>query len=346
MMGPHGLYQHATRKKPNLREGYCADDNARAVHLLVAWLAAQPNSPREELEVLLSSSWQFLIDAQQPDGTYYNFRSASGQWLTHDISDDMYARLARAFASVIRYDTSLSRQQQAAERLGRLAPILDKLTSLRGWAETNIAFSLLPPHAALSLKATAVIQKNVDRLLAAWHEHATPEWPWFEPVMTYANALIPHGLLASRKIIQDSLLDEALELSANFLIRSTIRDGLFVPIGSSGWYPKGEHPSSENQQPIEAGTMFEFLLSYHAQFPNRLSPQIILAPYLWFFGANTNKQLMANTDLGASYDGLFRHGPNVNCGAESMLAYLTCELLLSAAPADIQRLALTERRRR
>ncbi len=35
MMGPQGLYQHATIRTPLLSEGYCTDDNARAIQMLV-----------------------------------------------------------------------------------------------------------------------------------------------------------------------------------------------------------------------------------------------------------------------------------------------------------------------
>ncbi len=334
MLGPYGLYQHATHQTPNLREGYCTDDNTRAVQLLLQWLALANHEEREQLEPLLQPCWQFLLDGERPDGTWYNFRSAEGEWLTNEISDDMYARLARTAATVVRFDSNSNRKQQALKLLTQLEPRLQHLSALRGWAETNIALTLLPPEHLLGFKN--LIETNTQRLLTAWQTEAASDWPWFEPIMTYANAMIPQGLLASRDHAPSAQLEEALKQSTDFLITTTIRDGIFIPIGSVGWYPKGGKPSDENQQPIEAGTMFEFLLAYDKAFPGQLSTETILAPYLWFFGANTNKQIMANVEIGASYDGLFHKGPNPNFGAESMLAYLSSEFFLSLAPANIQ----------
>lgn len=342
MIGPHGLYQHATGQEPLLREGYCTDDNARAVQLLVEWLTKNPGNQAKELETLLQPCWQFLVDAKRPDGTFYNFRSAKGEWLANDISDDMYARLARACTTVIRYDRNSTRQQEATALLTDLEPLLQNLTALRGWAETIIALALLPTDAK-PFNIAALATTNTKRLLETWESAATPTWPWFEPVMTYANALIPQSLLAAKSIVEHPELETVLEKSTDFLITSTIRDGIFIPIGSVGWYPQGGQPAIDNQQPIEAGTMFEFLLAYHKVFPDHLSRETILAPYLWFFGANTGKVVLANPAIGASYDGLFLTGPNVNYGAESMLAYLTAELLLATAPADLQSAAKVAR---
>ena len=335
MLGPYGLYQHATGREPLLSEGYCTDDNARAVQLLVEWLAKNPGAQREQLEALLQPCWQFLLGAERPDGTWHNFRSADGTWLTHDVSDDMYARLTRACATVIRYDSNPDRQQEALHLLKNLEQILQKLSFVRGWAETNIALTLLPPtYQPFTIKN--LVDTNVQHLLDAWKKNATPDWPWFEPNMTYANAIIPQGLLAAFTRTPTPELEDTLHQSTEWLIRSTVRNGIFIPIGSAGWYPKGGQPSEDNQQPIEAGTMFEFLLAYDRQFPGRLSLETITAPYLWFFGANTGKVVLANPEIGASYDGLFLKGPNTNYGAESMLAYLTAELLLSTASPTIQ----------
>lgn len=343
MLGPYGLYQHATKQVPNLSEGYCTDDNTRAVQLLLQWKTVANPTQQEQLELLLRPCWQFLVNARRPDGTWYNFRSAKGKWLLNQISDDMYARLARTAATVIKIDSNISRKNEATEMLNSLAPLLQKLTALRGWAETNTALSLLPDKHAVQFDVERLINTNTQRLLAAWQAESTPSWPWFESLMTYANAMIPQGLLVSRTYTPSNLLDEALHQSTDFLIKATIRDALFIPIGSVGWYPKGGKPSIENQQPIEAGTMFEFLLAYNAAFPGRLSADVILAPYLWFFGANTKQQVMANTEIGAAYDGLFLHGPNLNYGAESMLAYLSSEYYLSTAPQNIQSAAETAR---
>src|SRR5689334_10913410 len=49
LMGPHGLYQHATPEGPILSQGYCVDDNARAVSMLIRL----KNVAGPEVEILI-----------------------------------------------------------------------------------------------------------------------------------------------------------------------------------------------------------------------------------------------------------------------------------------------------
>jgi hypothetical protein len=157
--------------------------------------------------------------------------------------------------------------------------------------------------------------------------------------MTYANALFPHGLLGDLQKNNDVVLEEIMHKSARFLMQSTIRDGIFIPIGSNGWYPKGGRPSADNQQAIEAGVMLDFMIDYQRAYPDRVRLEDITAVYLWFFGKNTNDVIMADEKTGACLDGIFLNGPNLNNGAESMLAYLWSEIRLREASSDIQEYA-------
>lgn len=343
MMGPYGLYEHGAQDGPFPEEGYCTDDNARAVQVLVRLARYMPEERKPMIEKFLAGCWQFLRDAQRESGSFYNLRTADGQWEERDVSDDMYARLVRALATVLRYDTNTDRQQQAKEMLLSLRDRAVQLTAARAWAEINIALTDLPEDVFGTSGAKDMIAMNTRKLLQTWHEKADTNWPWFEDTMVYANSLLPHGLLAARAFAPSAQLDSALEQSTQFLLTTTVQNGVFVPIGSVGWYPRGGAPSQENQQPIDAGAMFDFLVEYEHVFPGSVAPEVILAPYWWFFGANTGVVGMANQQLGASYDGLFARGPNTNYGAESMLAYLWAEIRMRALPESIQQYALQRR---
>lgn len=335
LMGPYGLYQHATKREPNLAEGYCVDDNARAVMVLLEYIQQFPLSALE-VEPLLASCFSFLEDARYGEGTYYNFRDAKGVWLTHDISEDMYARLARTYAYVLQHDTNSNRKEKASTLLLDLLPTLQTLTAPRAQAETCIAVTTLPEHFLREHpEFTALQTTHTKNLLSLWNTQSSSDWPWFEPSMTYANAILPHSLLSS----PSHETQECLHASAAFLIDTTIQDNTFMPIGSVGWYPKGGVASHDNQQAIEAGTMFDFLLAYQSQFPKKVSDEVVAAPYLWFFGNNTKSVLMANKEIGACLDGLFLTHTNPNYGAESMLAYLWAELLMQRAPESVRAIA-------
>ena len=344
MMGPHGLYQHATLREPLLREGYCTDDNTRAVQTLLFLKQLASLSEQAEIELLLTRCWQFIVEAEEAPGSYYNFRTSSGEWLPHGRSDDMYARLVRMLLTVIDHDENQTRRQAARTMLEAHLPTVAKLTAPRAWAEILLAVTSSSAATRQQFALEPLITHGCKLLHDLWDKQATEDWPWFEPTMTYANALLPHGLLTGIKTEADDSLTDILHRSANFLRQATIANDMFIPIGSNGWYPKGGTPSRDNQQPIEAGTTFDFFLDYYQAFPDRLSLAQVAAPYLWFWGKNTLRVQLAQPD-GASYDSLFLKGPNKNCGAESMLAYLWAEVRLRDAPASVAAYIAAERAR-
>lgn len=336
MIGPHGLYQHATGNIPLLSEGYCTDDNARAVQTLIHLYPHLQSEDKKRASEYMKTCWQFLVDAEESPGVYFNFRSAEGDWLPHDRSEDMYARLVRTYMTVITNDWDTIRKEQASALLPPLLQTMSNLHAPRAIAELLIA--LAEDKLATTgdkFKFPQLAETSITELLGLWKENSTVDWPWFEETMTYANSLLPHGLLKGLPASGTSEHRQALEQSTHFLIATTIRNNMFIPIGSNGWYPQGGVPSIDNQQPIEAGTMFDFLLDYHTQY-QALPLDIVAAPYLWFFGKNTHQCVMVDSASGACYDGLFTKGPNMNCGAESFLAYIWAEVRLRSAPEDVK----------
>ncbi len=337
LMGAYGLYQHADTNNPILSEGYCTDDNARAVQVLVRLIPFLAGAQRKDARLFLEKCWRFLKEAEQAPGSFINFREANGRWLPRKPeSEDMYARVIRCLVELIIHDEDDGRRQEAAQKLEELEGRIKSLTAPRAIAETLVALAKLTAADKVPPCLAGWQDKGYQALAALWQKNVEQSWQWFEPVMTYANALFPHALVALTKEADKKIQDNILEASARFLIAATIRENMFIPIGSDGWYAKGGRPATNNQQPIEAGLMFDFLLEYRRYFPERVSVAEVAAPYLWFFGCNTGHVVLADTEAGASYDGLFDLGINDHRGAESMLAYLWTEILLARAPAEVK----------
>src|SRR5581483_7483902 len=90
-----------------------------------------------------------------------------------------------------------------------------------------------------------------QRLVESYRRSLRPDWRWFESRLTYANAVLPHALfVAARRWPKEAFLEVA-EASFAFLDAATTMDGLFWPVGSSGWYPHGENKAPYDQQPVE-----------------------------------------------------------------------------------------------
>lgn len=328
MIGQYGLYQHATIRTPLLSEGYCTDDNARAAQMLVRLLPLVGAEDRKNVRDLFACCWEFLRQAQIRPGYFYNFRSATGEWLPQGAteSEDMYARVIRALCEVLHSTHFSSYHEQASSMLTPLLERTHEMQAPRFWAEYLIATR------GMQVSRT----KAVYALMDLWSQNVSDTWQWFEPSMTYANALFPHAILVALEHDNHAQLEEVLHHSADFLIQTTICNGMYVPIGSNGWYPRGGEQSADNQQAIEAGLMIDFLLEYQKGYPDKVRKEDIAAVYLWFFGKNTNAVVMVDEATGACLDGIFVSGPNLNNGAESMLAYQWAHIRMCEASHDIQ----------
>src|SRR5690606_27716015 len=82
-----GIYQHAIHAFPNFHEGYCTDDNARA--LLLTVLLEQTGDDTPEVRQLADSYAAFLNYAFiHGSGTFHNFMGFDRRWLDNKGSDD------------------------------------------------------------------------------------------------------------------------------------------------------------------------------------------------------------------------------------------------------------------
>ena len=95
-------------------------------------------------------------------------------------------------------------------------------------------------------------------LLAAYEATASDDWPWFEAghdlrqraAAGSADSRRP-GAWESRAIAEAGLATLA------FYERVTIENGIYVPIGNDGWYPRGGPRARYAQQPLEACAMVD-----------------------------------------------------------------------------------------
>ena len=168
---------------------------------------------------------------------------------------------------------------------------------------------------------------SAGRLVESYDRSSRPDWDWFEPRMTYANAVLPHAMLiAARRWPEEKFLNIATA-SLAFLDQATTQAGVFSPIGNQGWFARGEEKASFDQQPVEAGTTAEAAVAAFELLGNPQALDIFQRAFGWFHGANCQKQPLADARRGTCCDGIHVGGINRNQGAESTLAFLHTELL-------------------
>ena len=149
-----------------------------------------------------------------------------------------------------------------------------------------------------------------------------PGWPWPEPRLTYANAIIPEAMIAAGSgLDRPALLRRGLELLDWLLVRETRNGHLSVtPVGGSGRTDRGP---GFDQQPIEVAALADACSRAFEVDGNRRWTDGIAAARDWFLGDNDGAVVMWDPHTGGGFDGLQRSGANQNQGTESTLAFLS-----------------------
>ena len=137
---------------------------------------------------------------------------------------------------------------------------------------------------------------------------------------------MPEALLHSYLSTGDEkYLQIALE-SLDFLNSVSFKDGILMPIGQNGWYRKGEERALYDQQPIDAGSMVQALVTAYNITKNKRYKDLALKSFNWFLGKNVLNQTIYDDYTGGCYDGLGKECININQGAESTVSYLLARL--------------------
>ncbi len=323
-----GIVQHAKYGIPNLKEGYCLDDNARA--LIMALMAYQRNKSKEAFE-LLPVYLSYIHYMQTDDGNFRNFLSFNRQYLDEVGSEDSFGRTIWALGYLISCAASNSYREFALEIFKKSFPHFKALKHLRGMANTIIGVSLylqVFPTDEGMVKELAVLTQP---LLDAYDRNESEDWQWFEEKMTYDNAILPLALLHSAEITGNEKAKKIAMKTMAFLDKLTLANGYLSPVGNDGWYYKGGEFPIFDQQAIE--TMAMVLMHFQAYQIFR-EPEYIekmFLSYKWFLGENTLRAPLYDHETKGCCDGLLPTGINRNQGAESTLAYLISHLTVLKA---------------
>jgi len=319
-----GIVEHAVFVVPNYPEGYCTDDNARA--LIVAILLEQMGSGMHaKAQELAARYLAFLWLAFDPSTRrFHNCLSYARQWQEPEGSEDSHGRAIWGLGTVLGR-TKVAGLRGAAGRLFELAmPAALEFKSPRAWA-----FALLGlqeylesfPGDRAALNASDAL---ANRLLESYRANRSEDWKWFEKGLAYSNARLPQALIrAGMRSSNGAMLTAGLE-SLEWLAkvqRCEIK-GHFVPIGSHGFYSTKTEKARFDQQPIEAcGAVSAFLQAYGATGKGRWRKEAWTA-FNWFLGDNDLQIALYDPTTGGCRDGLHPDRANENQGAESTLSFL------------------------
>jgi len=323
-----GIVQHAKYGIPNLKEGYCLDDNSRA--LIMALMAYQQDKSEEAFE-LLPVYLSFIHYMQTDDGNFRNFLSFNRHYLDEVGSEDSFGRTVWALGYLINCAASNSYREFALELFHRSFRHFKSLTHLRGMANTIIGVSLYLKVVPGDDGMVNELTRLTKPLLDAYESNQSEDWQWFEEKMTYDNAILPLALLHSFEITGNEHAKEVALKTMAFLDKLTLSNGYLSPVGNDGWFYKGGSFPTFDQQAIETMAMVLMHFKAYEMFRKPKYIEKMFLSYKWFLGENTLRAPLYDHETMGCCDGLLPTGINRNQGAESTLAYLISHLTVLKA---------------
>ncbi len=321
-----GLLQHATFTFPNRAEGYCVDDNARALLFTTQCEAAGLLSP--VLAALQRKALAFVLHAQHPlTGRFRNFMDYTRRWLEEAGSEDSHGRSMWCLAAAMADAQDPDMRDAAAGAWRRGLPSLMALGSPRSWAYGTLGLGRLAQALPGDLRVRASLSELASRLMAGARKYGSPEWPWFEASLSYANPRLCQALLVAGHVLGDERQVEQGLGSLDWLADLQCDDSdRFSPVGTDG-LRQGEHKTlAFDQQPIEAWTMVSAALTALHITQDAKWIHVARRAFGWFHRENALGLPIYDASTGGCRDGLHADRVSRNQGAESTLAYL-CSLV-------------------
>jgi len=318
-----GIFQHAKHNVPNFAEGYCTDDNSRALILTVLL----ENLGTINSLILNDLATRYLGFVRYAwDEKAARFRSLltfQRKWTEDTFSEDSHGRAVAALGTCIGRSRNEGFSQMAAEIFEYALTPVSSFSSPRAWAFALIGAQEYQRRFPGDRSARNSMEVLSTKLIKLYDENCSAEWKWFEPVLSYCNADIPRALIASgRGLANEKMLECGIE-SLNWLITmQTSSRGHFQPIGTDKIFERGSSKPVFDQQPIEAYSTISACLEAYVTTKDKRWYNEAEKAFQWFLGTNDLGIPLYDPINGGCYDGLHVDRVNRNQGAESTIAFL------------------------
>jgi hypothetical protein len=305
-----GLFEHAEITRARSEHGYCVDDVARGLLVIVR----EPD-PSEQLLRLAVIYLRFVGAAQVEDGRFHNRRGLDPRWTDEATVQDCWGRALWGLGSVVARCPSLAEQAAVSFDLG--------VTQRSPWVRA-MAFAALGAAEVLSVHPDHV---GARALLADAAEligpvGADPNWPWPEPRLQYANAVRPETLLAAGSLLGCPGASKAGLRMLNWLLAIETRGSHLSVTPVGGWALAEPRPGFD-QQPIEVAALADACARAFQTTGQTQWRDAVLRCAAWFAGENDSRIALLDPVSGGGCDGLEAGGRNENQGAESTLAMIS-----------------------
>ncbi len=334
-----GMLQHATFDIPRYTDGYCLDDNARALILMTHLEEAGTEVP-QVIRALSTRYLAFVNHAFDEDnGRFHNFLTYARHWRDEPGSEDSQGRALWALGTVVGRSADPGRRGLCTRIFNAALPAVAALDSPRAWSYALLGIDEYLRAFAGDSSIEAMRPRLAAKLMVRFRESQSAHWQWFEDRLTYCNARLPQALLVSAVRMGDTEMSAVALRSFDWLLTQDFAaNGQFSPVGSNGFHVRGAARSSFDQQPVEAGAMVSACLEAHRLTGQARYLERARHAFHWFLGENPREAQVYDARTGGCRDGIHVDRLNENQGAESTLAFLMALAEMRAADRIAARL--------
>ncbi|QES88029.1 glycosyltransferase [Rhizosphaericola mali] len=329
-----GFIQFSMLSHPDINSGYTLDDNARA---MIAVCQHYEQSRKAEDISLIRIYMNFIHFCQREDGSFLNYVDEKQRFTPQNEGlnlEDANGRAVWALGYLL--------------SLGNILPqeIIFLANSVMRSALSSVEDYHSPRSLAFILKGIyykqflfpevqdVVLSKKLsDWLVFLFEKEKKADWPWFEPYLTYANAVIPEALLDVWEITGIPAYRKIATMSFDFLLSKTFADGSIKVISNKTWLHRDKVAlplTAGGEQPIDIAYTIMALDRFYAVSRRQEYKDKMGIAFSWFLGNNFLYNIIYNPCTGGCYDGLEEDCVNLNQGAESTVCYLISRQTMDA----------------
>ncbi len=320
-----GILQHAIYRTPNRFHGYSTSDNARALQVAVM---NQDALDALHMGHLTSRYLGFLHYAQREDGQFHNFMNYKRQWLDDVGSEDSQGRALSALGTTVNAMRDPLDRLLAKQMFDRALEPVRRLHAPQARAHVVMGLASYLQHYPEAANVRRILAEHAAALAELYSQTHRPDWHWFEPTLTSANAKLCEAMLLAGEVLENPAYRTIGVDSLRFLTDQTLEDDHFSFVGNQGVLEPGRPKPPFGQQPVEAGDMTS-AYRVAARILDDDTYLILARKALdWFLGANDLHVTLYDLANGGCCDGLEATGANLNQGAESTLSCLKAITLL------------------
>jgi hypothetical protein len=239
-----------------------------------------------------------------------------GRWTDEPKTDDAWGRCIWGLGTAAAHsDVGLVRKLAVVQ--------FERAAQKRSTSPRAMAFAALGAAELLAVQPEhPAARKLITDCAAAFAAPAGDSaWPWPEPRLAYANAVLPEAMIAAGVALEDTALQQRGLNLLGWLLDYETGDGHLSPTPVGGRGPEDVRPAFD-QQPIEVAALADACARAATVDAAATWPEGVAAAAAWFQGANDSGQVMWDPETGGGFDGLLVDGVNQNQGAESTLAVI------------------------